>query len=155
MEAIINQIHRRLLKSKKTVAVAESCTGGFLSALLTRLPGSSAYFILGTVVYSNQAKTKILGIPSRLIKHKGAVSREVCRSMAKAARKLSAANIAISITGIAGPSGGTAAKPVGTVFIGIDTAAKTICKKFIFKGSRSGIRNQSCQKALEMLKNII
>jgi len=119
MESIVNQVHKSLLKKGKTLAVAESCTGGIVSSMLTQLPGSSAYFLLGVVTYSNQAKQSILRIPSKLITTKGAVSREVAQKMAQSVRLVSGADFGIGITGVAGPSGGTKRKPKGTVFIAV------------------------------------
>jgi PncC family amidohydrolase len=128
MQGIVNQIHKSLIKNKKSIAVAESCTGGLLSNLLTRTSGSSRYFILGLVVYSNKAKNAILKIPFKIIKQKGAVSQEITRTMAQSVRKLVKTDIGIGISGIAGPTGGTPKKPVGTVFIAIDSRNKKVCK---------------------------
>jgi len=155
MEAIVKQIHKFLIKNKKIVAVAESCTAGLLSNLLTQIPGSSQYFILGVVAYSNQAKEAILKIPHSIITKNGAVSKEVACKMAQQIRKIFKTDFGIGITGIAGPAGGTLQKPVGTVFIAIDTKNKKICKKFHFKGSRLGIRRMAALKALELLKRAL
>jgi nicotinamide-nucleotide amidase len=153
MENLIKQIHKLLLKKAKTVAVAESCTGGLLSNLHTQNSGSSRYFILGVVAYSNKAKEKILKIPrSSLIKF-GAVSAPVASRMARSIRKIVKTDFGIGITGIAGPSGSTPHKPVGTVFVAINSENKRICKKFHFKGSRSIIRKKAALAALELLKN--
>lgn len=151
MELIVNQVHKSLIKTKRTIAVAESCTGGLISYLLTQMSGSSQYFILGVVTYSNQAKTNILHIPETLIAKKGAVSREVAQKMAQSIRKLAKADFGIGITGIAGPAGGTPQEPIGTVFIAIDTKARKICKKFRFPGSRAVVRKKAALKALELL----
>jgi len=148
---ITRKIHARLIKSSQTVAVAESCTGGGLSSLLTSLPGSSNYFLLGLVTYSNKAKTKLLNIPDRTIKKYGAVSRQVAMLMASGVRKKINADFGLSITGIAGPSGGTPAKPVGTVYICLSKKDGNICRKFNFRGSRREIRKGSTQKALQLL----
>jgi nicotinamide-nucleotide amidase len=155
MKRIINQVHKLLIKNKKTVAVAESCTGGILSNLLTQLSGSSQYFILGVVAYSNQAKQNILKIPAQLIAKKGAVSQETAENLAQSIRKLAKTDFGIGITGIAGPAGATAHKPVGTVFIAIDSREKNICKKYHFKGKRPAIRKKAALKSLELLKIII
>lgn len=155
MEHIINQIHKTLIKKRKTVAVAESCTGGLLSDLLTRLSGSSKYFILGIVAYSNKTKENILKIPARLIAKKGAVSRQVAKIMAQAVRKLAKTDFGIGITGIAGPSGATPKKPVGRVFIAIDSKDKKTCRRFLFKGKRNTIREKAALKSLELLKPLI
>ncbi len=150
-QRLVNQIHKTLIKNSKTVAVAESCTGGLLSALLTRSPGSSRYFILGLVTYSNQMKNKVLRVPIRLIERKGAVSREVALLMAESARKLSGADFGVSITGIAGPTGGSPRKPLGTVFIAVDSKENQALRKFCFRGNRGQVRNRAALKALEML----
>ncbi|MCX5709573.1 MAG: nicotinamide-nucleotide amidohydrolase family protein [Candidatus Omnitrophica bacterium] len=151
MQNIAKQVHSALLKSRKTVAVAESCTGGLLSGMLSSLSGSSAYLLLGIVAYSNYAKTKLLKIPASLIGHKGAVSAEVASKMAQSARRIARADFGIGITGIAGPSGATTTKPIGTVYIAIATSKKTTCRRLQLRGSRSAIRTQSALKALQLL----
>ena len=150
-----NQIHKTLLKKRLSLAVAESCSGGILSSLLTSLPGSSKYFTLGIVAYSNKAKISLLKIHPRLIKQKGAVSKEVALLMAKNVRKIAAAGFGLGITGIAGPEGGTPAKPVGTVFIAAAGAKGALCKRLKLRGRRSSIRNQSALKSLQLLKRIL
>ncbi|MFA5145484.1 MAG: CinA family protein [Candidatus Omnitrophota bacterium] len=154
MQSIVSQIHRILIKSKKTISIAESCTGGLTSSLLTRITGSSLYFTLGIVAYDNKIKENILNIPGRIIARKGAVSKDVAERMAKAARKLANADFGIGVTGIAGPSGATPGKPVGTVFIAIDSKDNKICRKFIFTGNRITIRKKAALKALELLKRL-
>jgi nicotinamide-nucleotide amidase len=154
MKHIMNQIHKLLIKNKKTIAVAESCTGGLLSYLLTSLSGSSEYFVLGLVVYSNKAKSSVLNIPGRIIAKKGAVSEEVAMAMSRGVRKLAKTDFGIGITGIAGPAGGSEFKPVGTVFIAIDTKNKKLCRRFFFKGARAGIRKKAALKALVLLKSL-
>lgn len=151
MRDIVKKTHRLFLQNKKTVAVAESCTGGKASSCLTRNPGSSRYFMLGIVAYSNKSKSKMLKIPLSLIKKEGAVSKIVACLMAKSIRKIAGTDIGLGITGIAGPAGGTLKKPVGTVYIALNCKFKAVCKKFILKGSREEIRKQSCEKALELL----
>ncbi len=152
MERLIKQIHRLLLKKKKTIAVAESCTGGMLSEFLTRNPGSSKYFLLGVTAYSNKSKNKILKIPSPLIIKYGAISKETCTKMAEAIKRLAGADIGIGISGIAGPTGAVLGKPVGTVFIAARDNNRKICKKFYFKGSRSAIRKAAALETLKLLK---
>ncbi|MCX5710749.1 MAG: CinA family protein [Candidatus Omnitrophica bacterium] len=147
----MKQVHLSLLKKRKTVAVAESCTGGLLSVMLSSLSGSSAYLLLGIVAYSNSAKTKLLGIPANLIGHKGAVSAQVCAKMAQSVRKIAKTDFGIGVTGIAGPAGSTPTKPIGTVYIAIATPKKTICRRLQLHGSRSAIRTQSALKTLELL----
>jgi nicotinamide-nucleotide amidase len=152
---VITQAHKTLLKSGKTIAVAESCTGGLLSSFLTQLSGSSKYFSLGVVTYSNKAKERILGVPGRVIAKNGAVSTPVARLMAEKVRSLAKTDFGIGITGIAGPVGGSPLKPVGTVFIAVAGKNRIIYKKFCFKGSRSSIRNRSSLEALKLLRTLL
>jgi PncC family amidohydrolase len=151
----IRGIHDLLIRSGKTIAVAESCTGGLLSKMLTDYPGSSRYFLLGVVAYHHKAKEKILHIPFALIARHGAVSREIAEKMASQVRKIAGADLGVGVTGIAGPSGGTKAKPAGTVFIAAANAKKTICTRFVFKGTRAQVRIQSAEKAAYLLKNLL
>jgi nicotinamide-nucleotide amidase len=155
MEPIVKQLHRRLLQNKKTVAVAESCTGGLLSSLLTGSPGSSGFFLLGIVAYSNKAKEKLLRIPSRLIKAKGAVSPEVACAMAASVKKIAAADFGIGITGIAGPTGASRSKPVGTVFIATASHNRLACARMKFTGTRNAVRKKSALHALRLLKDLV
>lgn len=155
MEHIINQIHKSLIKNKKTIAVAESCTGGLLSSLLTQISGGSQYFILGIIAYSNKEKQRILKIPSVLILRKGAVSKEVAIIMAESVRKLAKTDFGIGVTGIAGPTGGTPQKPIGTVFIAVDAKNKKICKEFHFIGNRNTVKKKAVLKSLELLKTTL
>ena len=155
MEYIVTQTHNLLIKNKKSIAVAESCTAGFLSNLLTQIPGSSQYFILGVIAYSNKTKENILKIPTHIIAKKGAVSKNVAKLLAKSVRLMAKTDFGIGITGIAGPGGGSKEKPVGTVFIAIDTKNKKICNKFNFSGSRTTIRKKAALKALELLNRLI
>ena len=155
MQALAAKTHKLLIKTKHTLAVAESCTGGLLSSLLTSHSGSSAFFILGAIVYSNFSKHLLLKIPMSLINKHGAVSRQVAEALAKNIRQIAKTDYGISITGIAGPTGGTLAKPVGTVFISASSKTKLICRRFQFKGTRSSIRQQSCFNALKLLQQII
>lgn len=155
MEHIVKQIHSSLIKNKKTLAVAESCTGGLLSNLLTYIRGSSRYFILGIVAYSNKSKQNILKIPAGLIARKGAVSKVVALKLAQQVRKIAKTDFGIGVTGIAGPSGGTPQQPLGTVFIAVASKNKTISKKYQFRGNRVTIRKKSSLKALELLKSLL
>lgn len=155
MEHIVKQIHSSLIKKRKTLAVAESCTGGLLSNLLTYIRGSSKYFILGIVAYSNRAKQDILKIPPELIAKKGTVSQAVALKLAQQVRKIAKTDFGIGVTGIAGPSGGTPQNPVGTVFIAVASKNKTISKKYQFRGNRVTIRKKSSLKALELLKSLL
>lgn len=133
------------------LATAESCTGGLISALLTEIAGSSDVFECGFVTYSNESKIKLLGVDKKLIEQHGAVSEEVARAMAVGAIAKTGADVAVSVTGIAGPTGGTSDKPVGLVYIAVATKDKISCAKNIFTGNREHIRSQSVSKALEML----
>ncbi len=151
LEKIITQVHRQLLLHAKTIAVAESCSGGLLSTLLTQKPGSSAYFLLGVSAYSNKAKSLLLNIPSKAISSSGAVSRKVAILMAQNIRKKINADFALSITGIAGPQGKTATKPIGTVFISLASKNKTFCNLFVFRGNRASVRRQAACAALQLL----
>ena len=153
-EDIVLQTHKLLLKHKMTIAVAESCSGGVLN-LLTRTSGSSTYFILGLVTYSNHAKESLLGIPFSLIKQRGAVSEEVARKMASRIRALANADLGIGITGIAGPTGGSKKKPVGTVFIAVAHKGKIISKKYSFQGKRKAIRNKTAIASLGLLQALL
>jgi len=142
----------RLLRSKGlTVSVAESCTGGRLGDMLTDVPGSSDYFLGGVISYSNDAKVSLLGVDSKTLKVKGAVSEEVAIQMAAGARTKLGADIGIGITGIAGPAGGTPTKPVGLVYVALSSRGSSECSRNVFRGSRSSIKDRSARKALEML----
>ena len=155
METLVNQIHNSLLKNRKSLAVAESCTGGLLSSLLTQLSGSSRYFILGIVAYSNKAKTALLKIPASVILKEGAVSKVSASLMAKNVRRIAGADFGIGITGIAGPTGAGPLKPVGTVFIGIARKNRLTCQRFHFTGSRTTVRRKATQCALLLLLNYL
>ena len=134
------------------LATAESCTGGLVAAALTVIPGSSRIVERGFVTYSNQAKTDMLGVPEALIESHGAVSAEVARAMAEGAVTHSRADVSLSITGIAGPDGGTAAKPVGTVHIAAaQRGALTLHRACLFPGDRNSVREQAALAALELL----
>lgn len=155
MFSLLKEIHGFLVKNKKTLSVAESCTGGLLSSLLTNRSGSSKFFTLGAVVYSNFSKNKLLKIPLSVINNRGAVSRQVAVALAKNVRRIAKTNYGIGITGIAGPTGAIAGKPVGTVFISISNKNKAICRRFKFRGARFTIRRQSALTALKLLKEFI
>jgi nicotinamide-nucleotide amidase len=134
-----------------TVATAESCTGGLLAAAITAVPGASAVFGTGFVTYSNAAKTNLLGVPAGLITSVGAVSEAVARRMAQGARERAVVDLAVSITGIAGPDGGTAQKPVGTVWFGMSSPLGVQTRHMVFKGGRDAVRQQSAVFALHWL----
>jgi nicotinamide-nucleotide amidase len=140
-----------LLSRNWKVSLAESCTGGLVCATLTELAGSSEWFERGYITYSNEAKAECLDVPPQLIELHGAVSEQVAKAMAEGARINSGSNVAISITGVAGPSGGSAEKPVGTVCFGWATENQTLTKTMHFDGDRQMIRQQAAQFALTEL----
>lgn len=152
IEQIINDV---LTKEKKTIAVAESCTGGEVSNLITKVPGSSTYFLGGVVVYSNQAKINILKVSEQIIQENGAVSRPCVVAMAQNMRSLLRTDIGVGVTGVAGPTGGAGTKPVGSVYIAVTNGDKLICKLFKFEGSRIEIRQKAAQAALRMVKEFV
>jgi nicotinamide-nucleotide amidase len=145
-------VGEKLAQHKKTIAIAESCTGGILAKLLTDIPGASRYFTHGWITYSNTAKTTELGVPADLIEKYGAVSEQAAQAMARGARKKARADFAISITGIAGPDGGTEQKPAGLVYISVDSDKGCNTKSCLFSGDRQLIRLRAAQNALNMLR---
>ena len=152
MESLI----RLLGKKKLKISIAESCTGGLLASSFTSISGASKVFNLGLITYSNQAKIKILNVNKNIIKKYGAVSRECCLAMVNNLSKISKADINISITGIAGPSGGTKKKPVGLVFIGIKKGNKTSINECFFKNKkRSFIQKATVKKALSLVFRVV
>ncbi len=156
MNKIVNKIIKLLTKKKIKISFAESCTGGLLSKSVTSISGSSKVFALGLITYSNQSKINILKVPKRIINKHGAVSHETCLSMVKNLNKISKTDISVSVTGIAGPKGGTKEKPVGLVYIGIKRGKKTIIKKNLFKNkNRNSIQKSTVNQALKMILNII
>ena len=146
-----------LLKKKKLkISFAESCTGGLLSSIITSNAGSSKVFDLGLVTYSNQAKQKILKVPSKIIKKYGAVSIQCCLSMVNNLSKISKSQINISITGIAGPKGGTKKKPVGLVFIGLKFKKKIFVNKYLFKNkSRINFQKMTVNKVIKTVLSVV
>jgi nicotinamide-nucleotide amidase len=144
-----------LKKSKKKVAVAESCTGGLISKRLTNISGSSRYFPLGVVAYSNKLKQAVLGISKEVLKQYGAVSKKVAGLMAENIQQLANTDLGLGVTGIAGPTGDTKDKPVGLVYIALATPRKIITKEFHFHGSRNDIRLRASQAALDMLRRYL
>ena len=150
------KIVKLLTKKKLKVSFAESCTGGLLASSITSIGGSSKVFNLGLVTYSNNAKVKILKVPKKTINKYGAVSHETCLSMVKNLSRISKSNISISITGIAGPNGGTKEKPVGLVYIGLKKGDKTIIRKNLFKNKRRiSIQKATVKEALKMVLNTV
>lgn len=142
----------QLLKERNyTLAIAESCTGGLISSRVTDIPGSSGYFAGGIVAYSNEAKRDILHVPQEILRFYGAVSSETALAMAKGVRALLKTSIGLSVTGIAGPEGGTKEKPVGLVYIALVTDLVSRSDKHIFSGNRLEIKEQTCREALEKI----
>ena len=149
---IINLLRRKKLK----IAFAESCTGGMLSSTITSISGASKVFKLGLITYSNQSKNTILKVPEKIIKKFGAVSTQCCLAMVNNLKKISKSDVAISITGIAGPKGGTRSKPVGLVFIGIKKANKVNIYKCFFKNKgRTYIQKATVRKSLDLILRVI
>jgi|TARA_B110000967_G_C18664173_1_gene449710 nicotinamide-nucleotide amidase len=156
MKDLTKKIVVNLLKKKLKIAFAESCTGGLLSSTITSISGSSKVFELSFVTYSNAAKVNILKVPKKIINKYGAVSKECCLSMVMNISKISKAHISVSITGIAGPNGGTKFKPVGLVYIGIKQGNKIIIKKNLFKNkNRISIQKATVIAALKIVNQII
>ena len=151
----MNSLIRLLTKKKLKISFAESCTGGQLASTITSTSGASKVFNLGLVTYSNQAKIKVLKVNKNIIKKYGAVSYECCYAMVNNLSKISKANINVSITGIAGPKGGTKQKPVGLVYIGVKKGSKTQINKCLFKSKkRSSIQKATVKKALDLILRI-
>ena len=156
MKNLANKLVKKLIKRKLRVSFAESCTGGMLCGSITSISGSSKIFNMGFITYSNKAKISILKVPKKIITKHGAVSKECCLSMVKNLSKISKANISISITGIAGPNGGTKLKPVGLVYIGIKKGNKIIITENLFKSrSRISIQKSTVIKTLKIIGRII
>ena len=144
-----------LSENHKTIATAESCTGGMIGQSLTSVPGASEVYGFGFITYANEAKEKLLGVRHETLLSHGAVSPETAREMAEGARKVSGADIAVAVTGIAGPGGGTPEKPVGLVYVGISTESGTWAEKLCLSGSRDEIRKQTVLAALRLITNKI
>jgi len=156
MKNLANKLVKKLIQKKLKISFAESCTGGMLSSIITSVSGSSKVFNLGLVTYSNKAKIDILKVPKKIISKYGAVSNECCLSMVKNLSKISKANISVSITGVAGPNGGTKLKPVGLVYIGIKKGDKISVQKHLFKNkNRISIQKVSVITSLEIINEII
>ena len=156
MNNLANKLVKKLIQKKLRISFAESCTGGMLSSTITSVSGSSKVFNLGFVTYSNKAKTNILKVPKRIIVKHGAVSQECCLSMVKNLSKISKANISVSITGIAGPNGGTKLKPVGLVYIAIKKGNKIIIKENLFRNkNRISIQKATVSTSLKIINKII
>tara|TARA_B110000971_G_scaffold209817_1_gene236374 strand:- start:229 stop:699 length:471 start_codon:yes stop_codon:yes gene_type:complete len=152
MNNLANKLIKKLIREKLKISFAESCTGGMLSSIITSVSGSSKVFNLGLITYSNKAKMDILKVPKKIISKYGAVSNECCLSMVKNLSKISKDNISVSITGVAGPNGGTKLKPVGLVYIGVKKGNKINIQKNLFKNkNRVSIQKATTLKVLKIL----
>ncbi len=152
----MNSIVKKLNKKKLKISFAESCTGGMLASKITSISGASKVFGLGLITYSNQAKISILKVNKRIIQKYGAVSPQCCEAMVKNLAKISKAQINVSITGIAGPNGGTKTKPVGLVYIGVNNKNKILITKNIFnQKSRKAIQNATVKRTIEIVRSTI
>ena len=152
----MNSIVKKLCKKRLKISFAESCTGGMLASEITSISGASKVFGLGLVTYSNQAKISVLKVNKNIIKKYGAVSRECCEAMVKNLSKMSKAQINVSITGIAGPNGGTKTKPVGLVYIGVKRNNKLLITRNVFKQkSRKSIQKATINRALDVINGVI
>ena len=152
----MNSLIKKLIKKKLKISFVESCTGGMLASSITSISGASKVFNLGLITYSNRAKIEFLKVNKIIIKKYGAVSAECCESMVKNLAKISKANINVSITGIAGPNGGTKSKPVGLVYIGLTKGKKIIITKNLFKSkNRISIQKDAVNKALKLVNSLI
>ena len=156
MKLLSRSIIKKLSKKKLKISLAESCTGGLLSSVITSVSGSSKVFNLGLVTYSNQSKIKVLKVSKKIIRKYGAASEQVCKAMAKNVSKIGKTNMSVSVTGIAGPNGGTRKKPVGLVYVGIKIGNKISIKKYLFKNKkRISIQRTTVIKALNLILNFI
>ena len=152
MKLLIKNIVKKLSKKKLKISFAESCTGGLLSSAITSVRGSSKVFNLGLVTYSNESKIKVLKVSKKTIRKYGAVSEQVCLAMVKNVSKISKTSMSVSITGIAGPKGGTKKKPVGLIYVGIKKGNKISVKKYLFKNKgRSHIQKTAVNKSLRLI----
>ena len=151
---IYHQLIERLKAKKLTISTAESCTGGLIAKLITDVPGSSEVFIGGVVSYSNEMKMKWLGVNPETLKKYGAVSEQTVGEMLNGILRETGSDIAVAVSGIAGPTGGTPEKPVGTVFIGVAFHEQKVVKKYLFQGSREDIRMKSAMKVVAMIANL-
>ncbi|HEX8227824.1 MAG TPA: CinA family protein [Chloroflexia bacterium] len=152
---VLHRVHTLLLRTGLTVSVAESCTGGLLGGVLTELSGSSAYFLGGVIAYADSVKVALLGVQEQTIVAHGAVSGPVALEMADGARRVCGSDVAVSITGVAGPTGGTEQKPVGTTYIGISGLGSAYVERYVWTGDRAENRAASVCAALEMLVALI
>jgi len=156
MNLLIKKIINKLRKKKLKISIAESCTGGLLSSAITSVSGASKVFTLSLVAYSNQSKTNVLKVPKKVIRKNGSVSAQACLAMVKNISKISKTNISVSITGIAGPKGGTKKKPVGLVYVGIKKGNKIEVMKYILKNKgRAYIQKTAVNRSLRLILNLL
>ena len=156
MKSLVKKVVNKLIKKKLTISIAESCTGGLLSSYFTQIPKASETYTFGVITYSNESKNKFLKISKKFLSKYGSVSKQTCILMAKNLNKLTKTDISISITGIAGPSGGSSKKPIGLVYVGTKFKKKLICKKLLIKNkSRNYIQSQAVKKTLKLISNFI
>jgi PncC family amidohydrolase len=154
LSPILSPLQQALHRRKMTISVAESCTGGLVAAALTDLPGSSEYFLGGMVTYANEAKIDLLGVDAEMIRKHGAVSRQVARQMAVGARTVFGSDVAVSVTGIAGPTA-EGDKPVGLTFIGASDGKKTVVRRYKWNGGRASNRVASVEAAIQLATEIM
>ncbi len=154
-QSVLGLLADLLIKNNVLLATAESCTGGLIAAACTELSGSSAWFDRGFVTYSNAAKTELLGVDPQLIETHGAVSEAVARAMVLGALARSAAHVAVAVTGVAGPTGGSADKPVGTVWFGLAVPGQVITERCLFPGDRAAVRAATVQHGLQRLLQLL
>ena len=150
-----NRLSDILILKSLTISTAESCTGGLIGHLITSIPGSSKYFMGGIISYSNQAKCNLLGVSPDTLEQYGAVSEQTAKEMAMGVKEKFRSDIGISVTGIAGPDGGSIEKPVGTVYMGFVFDNEPLAIKYIFKGNRSEIKQQTAETALENIRRYL
>jgi len=150
-EILAARVGRALLARSARLAVAESCTGGLVCSRITGVPGSSRYLLGGLVAYHNNVKAALLQVPRALLSRHGAVSAPAAAAMARGARRIFAAEVAVAVTGIAGPGGGGAGKPVGLVYVAVNGFGRSRCRRFVFAGDRRQVRSQAADLALILL----
>ncbi len=155
MNTLEETVGQLLTEQGLTIAVAESCTGGLIAHRLTNVSGSSAYFIGGVVAYANEVKTQVLGVSGETLAAHGAISEETVREMARGARRLFGTDVALSATGIAGPTGGTPEKPVGLVYVALAAQDFERCEQHLWRGDRLENKQQTAEAALEMLRQYL
>lgn len=151
----VHELIELLIKKNMKIATAESCTGGLIAQIITSVSGASAVFDCGIISYSNEIKKSVLGVKAETLENYGAVSEQTAEEMAQGVLRLSGADIAVSVTGIAGPGGGSEEKPVGTVCIGFSVSMETTAKTFHFNGDRESVRTQTVHTAINMIVNTL